>query len=223
MAGRGGTEHYERIGRTCGAKNRAGNPCRQPARRGQSRCRLHGGNTPGALLKAERTLAQAELVEEAHKYGKPVATSHVDALEAELQRSAGHVEYLAEKVQMSGTADPNLLAVYHAERQHHLKLLNQTKELDDRKVYLTEKNIDRLYDALAIIVAKLGHDVADDYVRDIVADALRAVGVTMDRDDVIDAEPDRPEWEERYETWADANGMADRPLTAIEWNGRPTT
>jgi hypothetical protein len=32
----------------CGAKTRAGTPCRCPAIRGRSRCRIHGGLSPGA-------------------------------------------------------------------------------------------------------------------------------------------------------------------------------
>lgn len=32
----------------CEAKNRAGTPCQSPAIRGHSRCRLHGGLSPGA-------------------------------------------------------------------------------------------------------------------------------------------------------------------------------
>jgi hypothetical protein len=32
----------------CGARTRAGTPCRCPAIRGRSRCRLHGGLSPGA-------------------------------------------------------------------------------------------------------------------------------------------------------------------------------
>jgi hypothetical protein len=32
----------------CGAKTRAGTPCRCPAIRGRGRCRLHGGLSPGA-------------------------------------------------------------------------------------------------------------------------------------------------------------------------------
>jgi len=34
--------------RRCGARNRAGQPCRCPAIRGRLRCRLHGGRSPGA-------------------------------------------------------------------------------------------------------------------------------------------------------------------------------
>jgi hypothetical protein len=32
----------------CGARTRAGSPCECPAIRGRSRCRLHGGRSPGA-------------------------------------------------------------------------------------------------------------------------------------------------------------------------------
>jgi hypothetical protein len=37
-----------RAARRCGARNRAGNPCQCPAVRGRTRCRLHGGHSPGA-------------------------------------------------------------------------------------------------------------------------------------------------------------------------------
>jgi glucans biosynthesis protein len=32
----------------CGARTRAGTPCRCPAMTGRARCRLHGGKSPGA-------------------------------------------------------------------------------------------------------------------------------------------------------------------------------
>jgi hypothetical protein len=32
----------------CGAKTRRGTPCQCPAIRGRTRCRLHGGRSPGA-------------------------------------------------------------------------------------------------------------------------------------------------------------------------------
>ncbi|MDQ2944379.1 MAG: hypothetical protein M3Y27_00265 [Acidobacteriota bacterium] len=34
----------------CGAKTRRGTPCRSPAVRGKRRCRMHGGNSPGAPM-----------------------------------------------------------------------------------------------------------------------------------------------------------------------------
>ena len=35
-------------GLACGAKTRAGTPCKNPAATGQARCRLHGGRSTGA-------------------------------------------------------------------------------------------------------------------------------------------------------------------------------
>nr|WP_304412709.1 HGGxSTG domain-containing protein [Herminiimonas sp. CN] len=32
----------------CGAKTRSGTPCKAPAIKGKCRCRMHGGNSPGA-------------------------------------------------------------------------------------------------------------------------------------------------------------------------------
>jgi hypothetical protein len=37
-----------KLARTCGARTRAGTPCQRRAVRGRSRCRLHGGLSPGA-------------------------------------------------------------------------------------------------------------------------------------------------------------------------------
>ena len=46
-------DHQGRLARLaraprCGAKTRAGTPCQSPAIRGRTRCRLHGGRSPGA-------------------------------------------------------------------------------------------------------------------------------------------------------------------------------
>lgn len=37
----------------CGAKTRAGEPCQCPAIRSKTRCRLHGGRSPGAPRGSE--------------------------------------------------------------------------------------------------------------------------------------------------------------------------
>lgn len=44
--------HEERS--RCGAKNRAGNPCRRWPIRGRTRCRLHGGMSTGPRTEAGR-------------------------------------------------------------------------------------------------------------------------------------------------------------------------
>lgn len=44
--------------RICGARTRAGEPCRQPAMDGGKRCRLHGSATPAAKRKARLKLLE---------------------------------------------------------------------------------------------------------------------------------------------------------------------
>lgn len=39
------TEHYPMQGLPCGAKTRAGTPCRNPPMHGKLRCRMHGGKS----------------------------------------------------------------------------------------------------------------------------------------------------------------------------------
>jgi hypothetical protein len=39
--------HMSQVSR-CGAKTKAGSPCRRPPAHGRKRCRLHGGLSPGA-------------------------------------------------------------------------------------------------------------------------------------------------------------------------------
>ena len=42
---------HENHPRLCGARNRQGLPCRQPAMRGKTRCRYHGGKSTGPRPK----------------------------------------------------------------------------------------------------------------------------------------------------------------------------
>ena len=43
----------------CGAKTRAGPPCKKPAMRGKARCQLHGGKSTGAKTAAGRAKLSA--------------------------------------------------------------------------------------------------------------------------------------------------------------------
>lgn len=40
----------------CGAKTRAGTPCRCPALRGKKRCKIHGGKSPGPPKGSQNAL-----------------------------------------------------------------------------------------------------------------------------------------------------------------------
>lgn len=45
----------------CGAKTRSGKPCRQRPIRGGTRCRMHGGSTPRAIVAANRRTLEARI------------------------------------------------------------------------------------------------------------------------------------------------------------------
>ena len=46
-------------GLACGAKTRAGTPCKNPAVRGKARCRMHGGKSTGAKTPEGRAKLRA--------------------------------------------------------------------------------------------------------------------------------------------------------------------
>lgn len=85
----------------CGAKKTdgSGDTCRRPAgdrtsHQGRGRCYLHGGNTPGQVIKAERE----EVYERARTYGASINIAPEQALKEEVCRTAGHVRWLSEVV-----------------------------------------------------------------------------------------------------------------------------
>lgn len=49
--------------KTCGAKTRAGTPCKKPPMQGQKRCRNHGGASPQAKKKGAERVALAKIGE----------------------------------------------------------------------------------------------------------------------------------------------------------------
>ena len=71
-------------GRRCGAKTRAGGACQNPAIKGRSRCKLHGGRSTGPRTPEGKARAAA-----AHtKHGRR-SKAHVEkvkAINAELRR-----------------------------------------------------------------------------------------------------------------------------------------
>lgn len=94
-----GDRKRQRHGR-CGARRRDGQPCRNPAGHGTDHpgygpCDRHGGNLPNHRVHAQRVMAE----EAVRKFGVPIRTTATQALQDELERSAGVVAYLTAKVQ----------------------------------------------------------------------------------------------------------------------------
>jgi hypothetical protein len=87
----------------CGAKNKKVEPCGLPPVPGSTRCGRHGGNSPQAKRKAAERLAEREAKEQMTKavrtLGLPVDVDPGKALLDEIHWTAGHVQWLREKVQ----------------------------------------------------------------------------------------------------------------------------
>lgn len=91
-------------GRTiCGAKNKKAEPCGLSPADGATRCGRHGGNSPQAKKAAERRVAEekarVELERGVRTLGLPVDVDPGKALLDEIHWTAGHVQWLREKVQ----------------------------------------------------------------------------------------------------------------------------
>jgi len=72
-------------GRRCGARNRSGGPCQNPAMKGRARCRLHGGLSRGPKTEAGKARAIA-----AHwKHGRRsrAHVARVKEINAQLRRA----------------------------------------------------------------------------------------------------------------------------------------
>ncbi|UOD80339.1 hypothetical protein [Paenarthrobacter ureafaciens] len=87
----------------CGAKNKKAEPCGLSPAAGATRCGRHGGNSPQAKKAAERRVeeqrARDALERGVRTLGLPVDIDPGKALLDEIHWTAGHVQWLREKVQ----------------------------------------------------------------------------------------------------------------------------
>jgi hypothetical protein len=81
------------------SKNRDGAQCGGVAMRGQDVCRFHGGASPQARAKAKERLTEEKARKAMATYGRKAETTATEALINEVQWTAGHVEWLRERVQ----------------------------------------------------------------------------------------------------------------------------
>lgn len=161
--------------RRCGATTRFGGCCKQPAIRGTTRCRMHGGSASQVRLKAAEVVREASIMEVARHYGMPRDVSPIDALTEELHRTQGHVDWLAQQI-AAHPQDPNLLAVYTAERAHLAKLADAMVRsgVEQRRAVLSEQGLDAVEVALVGTLREFGLDSSGDHVRQVFARHLRA-------------------------------------------------
>lgn len=198
----------------CGAKlkgKRAGQLCQLTPPAGAKRCRFHGGASPQAKAAAERRVAEQEARETMTKavltLGLPIDVDPGKALLDEIHMTAGHVQWLREKVQElepealvwgrtqhddgvgpQGVVDvttekaaPSVwYELYMKEREHLAKVcaLALRAGIEERKVKLAESQGLLVADVIRRILGALGlTPEQQQLVPEIVPRELRALAV----------------------------------------------
>lgn len=155
---------------------------------------MHGGST-----KAARAVSAANVRErEAARYSSPRRSTPEDALEEELHRTLGQIDWLNGRL----AETPNDQALHTAqarERDRLTKITDQMmkKNVRQRKVVLTEGTVELLDDVLRGVVVDLGKNPDDPQISAIIARNLSRVLDAPGEDsrpsapapDVIEAQP----------------------------------
>lgn len=89
----------------CGAKTRAGTPCKRWPPPGATRCRLHGGATPRSKAAAARRVAQAEAAQHVALWGGRRDITPAEALLELVQSKAAEVAWWEAKVEALDDTD----------------------------------------------------------------------------------------------------------------------
>lgn len=197
----------------CSARKQDGSTCKLPAgwntdHPGYGPCSHHFGSTPGGRKGAAYDMA-AEL---SAFYGEPIDTNPIDALLNEVNRTAGHVEFLRKHIAQMSIPVPkditdkkqvaNLglppeqagwIALYLSERAQLVRVSTAALNagINERLVQIAEHQGTRLADAVDQILSALNLTAAQQaLVPEIVPNALRGLlepprlieGVVVDSD-----------------------------------------
>jgi hypothetical protein len=149
---------------------------------------MHGGATKRSQAAAARNVAQGVAQAAVATYGLPTEVDPLDALLAELHRTAGHVAWLAQIVAglqqgqlsqatMSGRVPSVWVQLYQDERKHLTQVAATCLKagVEERRVQLVERQGQLVADVIRRIVSALGLDPASDEVRSVVRRELMAV------------------------------------------------
>jgi hypothetical protein len=85
--------------RRCKAQSTTtGQQCGRWSSKGQLVCAFHGGNAPRAKAAAARRMAEEKARTALETYGRPIDTTPTEALLEEVRWTAGHVQWLRDRV-----------------------------------------------------------------------------------------------------------------------------
>jgi len=175
--------------RQCSAKSKqSGERCKRWATPGASVCATHGSKAPQVKAAAERRLEQDRAQRAAATFGLPVDVEPHAALLDELHRTAGHVAWLGDLIQL--VEDPGRLTqyteagrrpdvwveMYQAERKHLAAVATACIKagIEERRVEIAKQQADVLVSVLRGVLDDLGVGDRPD-VPAVVARHLRAV------------------------------------------------
>ncbi len=207
----GDNGHTERW-RPCGAKKRDGEPCKAPAMRGNTRCFKHGGaSSPKANA---RRIATQKLGDAVAKYGLPVHNSDpAQALQDEVDRTVGNVEFLAMRLRDAGAEE--LIGVTTSETKSgrldaytmrrvegvlgpwtdlflkeraHLHAVTRTAlsvGLAEKRLKVDQRYAEAFEAAFLHVLMGLGRDPQDSASRELLSSAFTVAERTLDASDAI--------------------------------------
>ncbi|MDP9358457.1 MAG: hypothetical protein M3R02_24855 [Chloroflexota bacterium] len=125
-------------------------------------------------------VVEAAIVAEVERYTTPLTTTPQEALQAELERTAGAIEYLRRTLdQFPGDPPAAWLQMYAGERQHLARIADRMAALEMKtsevEAAIRGRLVDQLQTAMVGILTDLGHNPDDEVTRGIVLLHIRRV------------------------------------------------
>lgn len=151
---------------------------------GIGRCKFHAGSTPSHVAAAERERVEQQLEIARTTYGLPLDVEPGEALLGLVRTAAGICAWLGlqvaslpnDGVTADGRTHP-LVSLYLDERRHLAQVSRDTLAagVAERRVRLEEAQGRLLVEFVERLLRRLGHDLMDPGVREIVREELTAI------------------------------------------------
>lgn len=157
---------------TCSGHRRDGAQCGAPAMAGQTVCRMHGGSSPQARRVGKERVAERS----AEQNASPRRTSPEAALQEELDRTQGRVDWYEQQL-LHQPNDAALLAAHARERDRLTKVTTamMAKKVPERLASLAERAAGMADGVLQGVLRELGHDPHSPRVREAIARHIGAL------------------------------------------------